>query len=568
MEAQCEYFMYFPAVPFPARELLRGEPGRYRALPRRNHLYLGETVRFLLVLRGRAGPVAARPPWGELGSSLSALASVSPWVGPEDAEPPEGPGTDGDGPPPNPSQFRDCCPLLTHGQGPPGRPAAGIPVEEPIVSADEVIFPLTISLDKLPPGTVKAKIVVTVWRREQEAPEVQEHGYLSLLQNRAPGQLFHEEQGAFKAQVSTMLTVLPPPGLKCRQLNVSGKYLTVLKVLNGCSQDEISLWDIRILPNFNASYLPMLPDGSVMLVDDVCHHSGEVPVGAFCRVAGAGSSCPCALSALEEQNFLFQLQAPERPQEDTKEGLEVPLVAVVQWSTPKLPFTSSIYTHYRLPSIRLDRPRFVMTAACESPVPLRRRFTVTYTLLNNLQDFLAVRLVWTPESATAGKKLSSEERRATQAALDSIVCHTPLNSLGYSRKGSALSVRVAFQALRTGLFELSQHMKLKLQFTASVSNPPPDARPVSRRGSPGSPAVRDLVERHQAGLGRSQSFSHQQPSRSHLMRSGSVMERRAITPPVGSPVGRPLYLPPEKSILSLDKIAKRECKVLVVEPVK
>ncbi|XP_074991220.1 trafficking protein particle complex subunit 14 isoform X2 [Calonectris borealis] len=311
-----------------------------------------------------------------------------------------------------------------------------------------------------------------------------------------------------------------------------------------------------------------MPDGSVLLVDDVCHHSGEVPVGAFCRVASAGSACPCALSALEEHNFLFQLQAPERPPEDAKEGLEVPLVAVIQWSTPKLPFTSSIYTHYRLPSIRLERPRFVMTAACESPVRARQRFTVTYTLLNDLQDFLAVRLVWTPETATAGKKLSGEERRATQAALDAIVCHTPLNNLGYSRKGSALTIRVAFQALRAGLFELSQHMKLKLQFTASVANPPPEARPVSRKSSPSSPAVRDLVERHQAGLGRSQSFSHQQPSRSHLMRSGSVMERRAITPPVGSPVGRPLYLPPEKTVLSLDKIAKRECKVLVVEPVK
>lgn len=56
----------------------------------------------------------------------------------------------------------------------------------------------------------------------------------------------------------------------------------------------------------------------------------------------------------------------------------------------------------RLPSIRLERPRFVMTAACESPVRARQRFTVTYTLLNDLQDFLAVRLVWTPETATAG----------------------------------------------------------------------------------------------------------------------------------------------------------------------
>ncbi|XP_068026411.1 trafficking protein particle complex subunit 14 [Melanerpes formicivorus] len=568
MESQCDYFMYFPAVPFAARELLSGEPGRYRALPRRNHLYLGETVRFLLVLRCRpgngGGTGPGRPAWAELAASLAALASVSPGgieaCGERDGDV-DG-AADGTAAPPEPAVFRECRALLTHSQGPPGRPAAGIPVEDPIVSTDEVIFPLTISLDKLPPGTVKAKIVVTVWKRDTEPAELREAGgYLGLLQTRAPAQVFRQEQGAFKAQVSTLLTVLPPPVVRCRQLTVSGKYLTVLKVLNGWSQEEISLWDVQILPNFNASYLPVMPDGSVLLVDDVCHHSGEVPVGAFCRVAGAGSGCPCALSALEEHNFLFQLQAPERPPEDAKEGLEVPLVAIIQWSTPKLPFTSSIYTHYRLPSIRLERPRFVMTAACESPVRARQRFTVTYTLLNQLQDFLAVRLVWTPETTAAGKRLPG-------ATLDAVVCHSPLTNLGYSRKGSAISIPVAFQALRAGLFELSQHMKLKLQFTASVANPPPEARPLSRKSSPSSPAVRDLVERHQAGLGRSQSFSHQQPSRSHLMRSGSVMERRAITPPVGSPVGRPLYLPPEKTVLALDKIAKRECKVLVVEPVK
>lgn len=46
-----------------------------------------------------------------------------------------------------------------------------------------------------------------------------------------------------------------------------------------------------------------------------------------------------------------------------------------------------------------------MTASCESPVRTYERFTVTYTLLNNLQDFLAVRLVWTPEHAQAGRWL-------------------------------------------------------------------------------------------------------------------------------------------------------------------
>ena len=48
-----------------------------------------------------------------------------------------------------------------------------------------------------------------------------------------------------------------------------------------------------------------------------------------------------------------------------------------------------------------------MTASCESPVRTYERFTVTYTLLNNLQDFLAVRLVWTPEHAQAGRWLPS-----------------------------------------------------------------------------------------------------------------------------------------------------------------
>uniref|UniRef100_A0A674GLG6 Microtubule associated protein 11 n=1 Tax=Taeniopygia guttata TaxID=59729 RepID=A0A674GLG6_TAEGU len=706
MESQCDYSMYFPAVPFPPRELLAGESSGYRALPRRNHLYLGETVRFLLVLRRNTGNadrntgntgnternlgntgnternaerntgnaerntgnaerntgnvdrntgnaerntgsvdrstgnaerstgnadrntgnaerapgntegipanssgiptnsggipansdgisadsdgipansdgipansdgIPAKPertpahssanpahssadsahsginpthsginpahsginsahsasnpahsasnpahsapnpahsapspapgsPWAQLAASLSALATVTSGdtrTRDEDEEEEENPGNFGNSSEDSrePPLFRECRALLTHARGPPGGAGAGLPVDDPIISQDEVIFPLTVALDRLPPGTAKAKIVVTVWQRDTEPPELQEGtgtgpgpgqvtmtgtgtgtgpgGYLRLLQGRAPGQVFRQQHGAFKAQVSTLLTVLPPPRVRCRQVTVSGKYLTVLKVLNGSSQEELSLWDVQVLPNFNASYLPVMPDGSVLLVDDVCHHSGEVPVGAFCRVPGCHSGWPCPLSALEEQNFLFQLQAPERPPRDAKEGLEVPLVAVVRWSTPKLPFTNSIVTHYRLPSIRLERPRFVMTATCESPVVALQRFTVTYTLLNDLQDFLAVRLVWTPE-ATAGR---------SRGSLDSVVCHTPLTNLGYSRKGSARTFRVAFQALRAGLFELSQHMKLKLQFTASVSSAPAEARPVSRRGSPSS----------------------------------------------------------------------------------
>eukprot|EP00063_Salmo_salar_P087839 XP_014062674.1 PREDICTED: uncharacterized protein C7orf43 homolog isoform X2 [Salmo salar] len=434
------------------------------------------------------------------------------------------------------------------------------PMDEPVVLNEEVIFPLTVSLDKLPVNTLKVKIIVTVWKQEEEKAEIREHGYLTILQLRSPTHTFRQDLNTFKAQVSTTLSVLPPPTVKCQQMTVSGKHLTILKVLNSSSQEEVCVRDVRIIPNFNVSYLPMMPDGSVLLVDNVCHQSAEVGMASFHRMNSSSSHLPSMLSALEEQNFLFQLQLRDQPEEESNEGLEVPLVAVLHWSTPKLPFTRYISTHYQLPSVRLDQPRLVMTASCPSAVQPQEHFRVKYTLLNNLQDFLAVRLVWTPEG----------RGRQEDPSVSSVVCHSPLNNLGQCRKGSTLSFTVGFQILKAGLFELSQHMKLKLQFTASCSNPPAEARPMSlslsRKNSPSSPAVRDLLDRQ--SLGRSQSFSHQQPSRSLLMRTGSVMERRAITPPVGSPVGRPLYLPPDRPVLSLDKIAKRECKVLVLEPWK
>ncbi|XP_055004841.1 trafficking protein particle complex subunit 14 isoform X1 [Boleophthalmus pectinirostris] len=569
MESQCEYLMYFPAVPL--SEL--SDPARYRSLPRRSHLYLGETVRFLLVLRCRDSRLSESTEsgsWRDLASSLCAVASVSPgdssrhrgnhhhhgdeqddyMAAAEAAIAALGSRVDS-----RCRSFRDCKPLIIHTSRGHRRANIQSPLDEPVVLSDEVIFPLTVSLDKLPVSTLKVKVMVTVWKREQDKAEVQELGYLSVLQQRAPVHTFRHDLNTFKAQVSTTLSVLPPPTVRCKQMTVSGRHLAVLKVLNECSQEELSIRDVRILPNLNASYLPVMPDGSVLLVDNVCHQSGEVGMGSFSRVDTPSGRLPSMLSALEEHDFLFQLHLNDTNQEESTEGLEVPLVAVVQWSTPKMPFTNCIYTHYRLPSIRLDQPRFVMTASCPRTVRVKEHFRVRYVLLNNLQDFLAVRLVWTPEA-----------RGSDDPSLSSVVCLSPLSNLGHCRKGSTLSFSVGFQILRPGLYELSQHMKLKLQFTASVSNPPPDARPLSRKNSPSSPAVRDLLDRHQASLGRSQSFSHQQPSRSHIMRTGSAMERRAITPPVGSPVGRSLYLPPpERTVLSLDKIAKRECKVLVLD---
>lgn len=89
--------MYFPAVPISDLS----DPARYRTLPRRSHLYLGETVRFLLVLRSQnpADGGAEQPggsssssssssrSWRELAGSLCAVASVCPGDGRQRAPP-------------------------------------------------------------------------------------------------------------------------------------------------------------------------------------------------------------------------------------------------------------------------------------------------------------------------------------------------------------------------------------------------------------------------------------------------------------------------------------------------
>uniref|UniRef100_UPI0037E8C5EC trafficking protein particle complex subunit 14 n=1 Tax=Semicossyphus pulcher TaxID=241346 RepID=UPI0037E8C5EC len=572
MESKCEYFIYFPAAPISSLSDL----SEYTSLPRRKQVYLGETVQVLLVLRFRDAvgkdDRSGISPWRDLVGSLSALASVCAaecrQQRPAECEPDlqtSSCSEDGEEEEPGDSEdctrtFTQCSPLLMHSYpARDGRQGGREPVKSAVVLDDQVVFCLTVSLDKLPVNTLRAKVVVTVWKHDDEEVEVREHGYLTLLQLRSPTHTFRQDLRTFKAQVSTFLKVLPPPSVQCQQMTVSGKHLTVLKVLNCSSQEEVCVRDMKILPNYNSSYLPMMPDGSVLIVDTVCHQSAEVSMASFCRIDSESSRLPSMLSALEEQNFLFQLQLKDTEENESSEGLEVPLVAVLQWYTPALPFTRFISSCYSLPSIRLDRPRLVMTASCPRAVRPLEPFWVKYTLLNDLQDFLSVRLIW-----------NSEGRGQRDSRLGSVVCQSPLNHLGRCRKGSTLSFTVAFQILQTGLFELSQHMKLKLQFTSSLSSPLVEPRSPLKNApsssSSSSPAVRDLQEGH--SLGRSQSFSHQRPSRSHHVRSGSVMNPPVVAPPVGSPVGRSLHMPPEHSLISLDKIAKRECKVLVLEPIQ
>lgn len=118
----------------------------------------------------------------------------------------------------------------------------------------------------------------------------------------------------------------------------------------------------------------------------------------FVAPTGPRSSPDCCGSVVHPKAALYPEHIYPLPVSSWDSPLGTILFNFVWQHPPLFPLNDS-----SLPSIRLDRPCFVMTASCESPVRTYERFTVTYTLLNNLQDFLAVRLVWTPEHAQAGR---------------------------------------------------------------------------------------------------------------------------------------------------------------------
>lgn len=68
--------MYFPSAPISSLSNL----AEYTTLPRRNHVYLGETVQFLFILRSRNAlervDCPGVTPWKETVGSLSARASA------------------------------------------------------------------------------------------------------------------------------------------------------------------------------------------------------------------------------------------------------------------------------------------------------------------------------------------------------------------------------------------------------------------------------------------------------------------------------------------------------------
>ncbi|XP_077987426.1 trafficking protein particle complex subunit 14-like [Glandiceps talaboti] len=569
----CRFYMYFPSSkPQNATD--------FRAIPARTYAYHGETVHFLLIseYQGNDHNVKCLQTWRDRMLTLCTSANASCVEADDNVN--EVTGANQQYVPRNENEngFKICETLSLYSRGNEMRDRE---LTKPITAEEnKVIFPISVSLDKLPMRTTKAKITVSIWSPEYTDKALQTHGYLNLFVETDPMQILQASSSAIKCNVNATMNLLSPPCVMCRHLPVAGKQYVLIRVSN-YYRDSLTLHKLQVLPNHNENFLPPSPDGAhnnnFVNKENI---SKYIDVNSISMVNCKTWQLPIKLKPLEKHCVVFQIDVRNYSNHENTESFEVPLLLALSWSSQSQLHGEVTITHYKLPRIKIDLPSLVMSASCTSPITVGKSFDVTYTILNNLQDFVSVKLLWDPEREV--KREKDVNSNSPDLVNDSLICHEPFSIAGYCQNGSTLTFTVSFQALSEGVFEIGQHMKLKLQYTASLPTGSPavgDAKPKSRIGlypevQFGSPSPDKRTKGFFSGT-RSNSISSDtyhppQFNKGYyspgMRSSGSTysLPGRGDSPvpsPISSPSKRITTSSPSHGKISLDKIVKRRCQI-------
>ncbi|CAL1545299.1 unnamed protein product, partial [Lymnaea stagnalis] len=158
---------------------------------------------------------------------------------------------------------------------------------------------------------------------------------------------------------------------------------------------------------------------------------------------------------------------------------ELSLRANVKWTHSGA--SHEITTLYKLPRIKIRCPPFIVTVKCDEEVVLGKTFFVTYSISNQLYDFMSMRLYYNLENMCRNVLEhggSKEEMNRVMQLKDAIVCHDPDIAVSACPRGSCVPIRVGFQIHEPGLYELSELMKVNLRYSLPdpLLSPVPDDR--------------------------------------------------------------------------------------------
>ncbi|XP_071949898.1 trafficking protein particle complex subunit 14-like [Antedon mediterranea] len=344
------------------------------------------------------------------------------------------------------------------------------------ISENKILFPVCLPLENLPLESCKLSVVIQppwlVSRPQQDSPT-----------KASPTNNHHQ---TFQPKVCASLDLVAPPYVCCRHLTVGEKQYTIIQVSNKYCE-AILVEAAMVMVNRNNHFLPPSPDGST-------HQSTPSNVTDFIHANAvhlAANSCtklPITLQPLEQNCFIFQLDVLDNINVDSIQSLDVPLSFSLRWKPLPSSQASPLIVHYELPTIRLDYPEFVMLAKCSSPVTIGENFSVHYTLVNKLQDFTDIGLMWLP----APRLVGDSGRRENGSIEDVVLCQDPVQHVGMCKLGSTATITFVFKALKCGLYELGKFMKLKLQYASTNPSQSSSSHDAAMHHSKSTPALKEL----------------------------------------------------------------------------
>ncbi|XP_071798586.1 trafficking protein particle complex subunit 14-like [Asterias amurensis] len=486
-----------------------------------------------------------------------------------------------------------------------GKSATSSKESEPIVHEDLVIFPLSASLTTLPSSLRTLIVSVHITSQATSRRYTRDNNYLDLLTQMPMEDVFQLQRPLLRCTVKAELSILPPPEIRCQHVAVAGKHFLIIKVNNDYAE-KLILDHVQVLWNKNHSLQHSShPAAWLHRADQVALNDilDEMDSTFIEMVTSSSYNLPLSLQPLEQHAFVFQLHFSQFWRNKPAKGTELPLLLSLTWFVPSMVGCQTVCTHYSLPSLRLDFPSFIMSAQCESPVQVGDSFNVNYTLLNNLQDFLGITLLWMP----GNRSMTDTDETSSRFIEESIVCQQPKIDLGVCIKGSTTDVSVTFQAVRSGVHEIGKFMKLKLQYatppnhqpqpstapsspsiippvtTATTSSdtsqtntfPRRDRRRFKRPTLPRQHSFSSLYQRFQISGNRSRSNSFTSDDDTHSLpgdladrgESASCNSLNGSSSVTNSPVKTQQVtttIQPPKPSVSIDKIAKRRCKVYIL----
>ncbi|XP_050407801.1 trafficking protein particle complex subunit 14 [Patella vulgata] len=284
--------------------------------------------------------------------------------------------------------------------------------------------------------------------------------------------------------VSKELNVINPPLFKIKVTTAGGKHLLLVHVCNK-SNESVELIDLNIL-NTSSKY-SVEESGSHVLDTGNNNNLSSEHITSRIHFNKLGSTTlPCSLLPEEEMSFIFNLSL-ENFNSSISE-LELYFKSQLKWRHSSS--VTNVITVYRLPKFCVHYAPFIISIGCSENITVGKSFTLTYNIVNKLQDFLSMKLYWSlkHQLEVARQKGDNDGNRQRLEMMNrAVICHDPDIHVGSCPRGSSVPVPVSFQILEPGLFEFSDLMKVNLRYAL------PDSQSTLKQDSLGTPVSIDTT---------------------------------------------------------------------------